>query len=186
MRRQMFSAVTLCTLVFNGCRTSEERAERIREQQYLLSAGEFLKFANDEHAIIDWQAELKKISFTVQLASIFVRADQRPFLFYALLEDIRRENSKTLLYFDTTPTQDEPAMRLVLACGACDFSSLSQTENRLGDFALVARISQARKLLDGPEDAPDYVLDGELVAARFVGDVEINKVIARRQKENAE
>jgi len=162
-----------------GCHPAEEKAKRQLEEQQRQEAVRAVAYLQTHYnAVIDWPQELKGKTFTIDVEPIFLRADHRPILFDAMLEDIKQENGGVFLYFLTIPTKGEPALRLILDCAGCDLQVLRKSANPIGDFAVVAQVTAAAKSLDDSEDAPDYVLHGKFIDARYVGEYAMDKFLA--------
>lgn len=173
----MVALLLLLTMI--GCHSSEDKAKRrLDEQQHQEAARTVAYLQTHYNAVVDWPQQLKGKSFTIDVEPVFLRADHRPMLFYAMLEDVRKENNATFLYFLTIPTEGEPSMRLILDCGACDLQSLKKSANSIGDFAVVAQVTVAAMSLDASEDAPEYVLHGKLIDARYLGEYAMDKFLA--------
>jgi hypothetical protein len=172
-----FTVLLLLPLV--GCHSAKIQAKQHLEAEQQQEAVKTVAyFQTHYNAVIDWPQQLKGKSFTIDVEPIFLRGDHRPTLFYAMLEDVRKENNAVLLYFLTIPTEGEPSMRLILNCGACDLQSLKKSANSIGDFAVVAQVTEAAMSLDASEDAPEYVLHGKLIDARYLGEYAMDKFLA--------
>jgi hypothetical protein len=169
--RLKLSVTTMLLLLFVvGCHSAEEKAkQKLNEQQRQETAKTVSYLQAHYNAIVDWPQELKGKSFTIDVEPIFLRADHRPILFSAMLEDIRKENNGISLYFLTVPTAGEPAMRVILECGECDVQTLKKSGESIGDYAFVAQITAAAKSLDADENAPEFILHGKLIDARYIG-----------------
>jgi hypothetical protein len=90
----------LLLLPLSGCHSAEERAKRQLEAQQRQEAARAVTYLKTHYnAVIDWPQELAGKTFTIDVGPIFLRADHRPILFYAMLEDVRQENNGTFLYF---------------------------------------------------------------------------------------
>jgi hypothetical protein len=170
----------LLLLPLSGCHSAEERAKRQLEAQQRQEAARAVTYLKTHYnAVIDWPQELAGKTFTIDVGPIFLRADHRPILFYAMLEDVRQENNGTFLYFLTIPTEGEPSgMRLILDCGGCDLQTLKKSADGIGDFAVAAQITSVAKALDAAENAPEYVLQGKFIDARYVGEYAMDKFLA--------
>lgn len=101
-------------------------------------------------------------------------------LFYATLEDVKRENGAATLYFTTVTvtTEGEPSSRLILNCDGCSLQDLKKSAASVGDFGLIVQVTAAAKLLDGAENAPEFVVHGKFIDTRFVGDYALDKLLA--------
>jgi hypothetical protein len=141
-----------------------------------------MAFSSTHDAITDWQQALKSRTYSIDVEPLFLRADHRPFLFYANLEDIKRENDHTVLQFRTTPTDGEPIVELMLACNGCNLQELKKP-NHIGDFAIIAVPSSVVKAVDGPEDGPDFILRGTFSDARYIDDYAFDKAVEHRRVE---
>jgi hypothetical protein len=159
-------SLTLLLSLF-GCQSSEERS---RQQEVIRLNREMADFCSRYNAVVDWPKEIKGVTFTIDAEPVFLRSDQRPILFYAVLEDVRRRNGSIFLYFRTAPTEGEPTLRLILDCDRCDVLEIKNSANALGGFGVLAQVTQAVRSLDDSEDAPEYLLHGKFIDARFVGD----------------
>jgi hypothetical protein len=177
--------VVLIALFLSGCHSAEERARLQREEQNRQDVArvdrEIAEDSTRFGAVTDWPSLFRDGMFTVDIEPIFIRPDHRPILFIAFLDDTRRENGQTMLYFSTAQTADEPKFRLILDCAACDLSSLRESGKRDGEFEVIADIASATKLLDiplddtGTADPPKFVLHGRFIQARFVDDYTLIK-----------
>jgi hypothetical protein len=171
--------IVLTSLFLSGCHSAEEKAKLQREVQNRQDVARVdRELAEDSvrfGAITDWPSLLEADMFTVDIEPIFIRADHRPILFIATLDDERRQNNRTLLYFTTIPTLKEPVSRLILDCADCDLDSLRKSYKDDGEFEVIADVSVATKSLDASEDAPEFVLQGKYLQARFIGDYALNK-----------
>lgn len=131
------------------------------------------------NAITDWQQPLMNTTFSIDVEALFLRNDHRPFLFYATLEDVKRQHEAIALYFRTTPTEGEPTLQLILDCNGCDLQKLKEPSYSVGDLGVVAEPTGVSKAIDGPEDGPNFILNGKFVEARYVGDYAFDKAISR-------
>ena len=162
-----------------GCHPAEMKARQHLETQQQQEALRTVAYLQTHYnAVVDWPQQLKGKTFTIDVEPVFLRADHRPILFYAMLEDVRKENNAIFLYFLTIPTEGEPSMRLILDCGGCDLQSLKKSANSIGDFAVVAQVTAAAMSLDASEDAPQYALRGKLIDARYLGEYAMDKFLA--------
>jgi len=172
-------AITLLLLLSTiGCHSAEEKLKEQKHQESARIEREIADLRAHYNAVADWPKQLKENTFTIDVEPIFLRDDRRPILFFATLDDIRKESDGVFLYFSTIPTDGEPAMRLILDCGECDLQALKKSGNSLGDFAVVAQVTGAAKSLDAAENAPEYVLHGKFIDARYVGDYAMNRFLA--------
>lgn len=179
-----FTVLLLLPLV--GCHSAKIQAKQHLEAQQQQEAVRTVAYLQAHYnAVVDWPQQLKGKTFTIDVEPIFLRADHRPILFYAMLEDVRKENNAVFLYFLTIPTEGEPSMRLILDCGACDLQSLKKSANSIGDFAAVAQVTAAVMSLDASEDAPEYVLHGKLIDARYLGEYAMDKFLASQPGQNS-
>jgi hypothetical protein len=180
-------ALTLLLTLF-GCQSAEEKAKRQIEehkQQEAARAEREIAYMNSHYnAIVDWPQQLNGMTFSIDVEPVFVRADHRPALFYAILEDIRRSNDTIFLYFLTVPTEHEPSLQLILDCGGCDVLAFKNSDKKVGEFGVVAQVTAAVKSLDTTEDAPDYELHGKFIDARFIGDYAMDKSLASQPEGN--
>ena len=171
--------ILLMALFLSGCQSAEERAKRQQEaqdrQDVVKVDREIAEDSTRFGAVTDWPSLLRDGMFTIDIEPIFVRPDHKPLIFIANLEDVRRSNNQTLLYFRTTPTAKEPVSRLILDCAECNVDSLRTSNSDIGDFEVIADIASATKSLDISEDAPTFVLQGRFIQARWVGDYAVNK-----------
>jgi hypothetical protein len=182
----MRNLILLLLLPLSGCHSADERAKRELEAQQHQEAVKAVAYLQTRYsAVVDWPREVKDKTFTIDVEPVFLRADHRPILFYAMLEDVRKENNATSLYFLTVPTEGEPSMRLILDCGGCDLQSLKKAANAIGDFVVVAQMTTAAKSLDVSEDAPDYVLRGKLIDSRYVGAYAMDKFLASQPNQKS-
>lgn len=175
----MRNVTLLLLLPLFGCHSAERRAKRQLETQQQQETARTVAYHQTHYnAIVDWPQQLKGKTFTIDVEPVFLRADHRPILFYAMLQDVRKENNGIFLYFLTIPTEGEPSMRLILDCGGCDLQSLKKSANPIGNFVVVAQMTTVVMSLDASEDAPEYVLRGKLIDARYVGEYAMNKFLA--------
>ncbi len=165
-----------------GCHSSEEKARQQREAQDSAYEREITALRTRYDPVVDWPEALKEKTFTIDVEPILVRSDKRPEFFYATLEDIRRQDDGVLLYFRTTPTEGEPILELLLECPGCDLKRFEDSAKDVGDFALVVQVTAAVRSLDSSDNAPDYVLHGRLIDARFIGDYALDKLMQPTKK----
>ena len=167
-----------------GCHSAEEKAKRQLEEHQAQEAVKATTYLRTQfNAVVDWPQQIKGKTFTIDVEPVFLRVDHRPILFYAMLEDVKRENDSIFLYFLTIPTEGEPSIRVILDCAGCDLQALKQSSNSIGDFAVVAQVNAATKLLDAGEDAPEFLLHGKFVDARYVGEYPMNTFLAAQPVE---
>ena len=100
-----------------------------------------------------------------------------------MLEDVKKEKDSTFLYFLTIPTEGEPSIRVILDCAGCDLQALKKSANSIGDFVVVAQVTAAAKELDAGENAPEYVLHGKFIDARYIGEYAMNRFLATQPVE---
>ncbi len=175
----------LLMLPLVDCHSAEMKARQHLETQQQQEAVRTVAYLQTHYnAVVDWPQQLKGKTFTIDVEPVFLRADHRPILFYAMLEDVRKENN-AFLYFLTIPTEGEPSMRLILDCGGCDLQSLKKSANSIGDFAVVAQVTAAAMSLDASEDAPQYALRGKLIDARYLGEYAMDKLLGSQPAEKA-
>jgi hypothetical protein len=178
--KAMVMLVLLLSLL--GCQSAEEKAKHQREEQKHQEAArvdrDIASMTSRSNAIVDWPQQLNGLTFTIDVEPVFVRADHRPTFFYASLKDIKRSNDAIILYFITIPVEGEPTLQLTLDCNGCDLLALKNSEKNVGDFGVVAQITAADKSLDDAEDAPNYVMHGKFIDARFIGDYALDKLLA--------
>jgi hypothetical protein len=177
IRRRVVFVCASVLLGMIGCHSSEEKARRQREAQDSAYGREVAALRTRYDPVVDWPEALKQKTFTIDVEPVLVRSDKRPEFFYAMLEDIRRQDDGMLLYFRTTPTEGEPTLELLLECPGCDLKRFEDSAKNIGDFALVARVTAAARSLDSSDNAPDYVVHGRLVDAQFVGDYALDKLL---------
>ncbi len=175
---------SMLILALVGCKSAEQKAKLQREVQTHQDATrveqEVAFMSSHTNAIVDWPKQITGLTFTIDVEPIFVRADHRPTLFYAILEDIRRKDDKTFLYFTTAPSEHEPSLRLILDCGGCDLVTFKSSAMKIGEFAIVAQVTVADKSIDATDDGPDYILQGKFIDARYVGDYAVDKLLDSR------
>ena len=63
-----------------------------------------------------------------------------------------------------------------------DLRALKNSATAIGDFGVLAQVTGAVKSLDESEDAPEYVLHGKFIDARFVGDYALDKALNQRRQ----
>jgi hypothetical protein len=71
-------------------------------------------------------------------------------------------------------------LQLILDCAGCNLQAFRQSSDGIGDFGVVAQVSAADKSLDLSEDAPDFVLHGKLIAARWIGDYAFDEALKNK------
>lgn len=176
-----FTKITALLLLFVcvGCESSEQKEKRQQQEQATRIAKDMADLSSRHNAITDWQQPLKNASFSIDVEPLFLRSDHRPFLFYATLEDVKRQHDVIVLYFRTTPTEGEPTLQLVLDCNGCDLQKLKEPKTSGGDFGVVAEPTAVSKAIDGPEDGPDFILNGKFIEARFVNNYALDKAIGQ-------
>ena len=177
-----FAVLLLLPLV--GCHSAEDKAKRQFEEQQnqeAIKAATYLR--THFNAVVDWPQQIKGKTFTIDVEPVFLRVDHRPILFYAMLEDVKKENDSIFLYFLTIPTEGEPSIRVILDCAGCDLQALKKSANSIGDFVVVAQVTAAAKVLDADENAPEYVLRGKFIDARYVGEYAMNRFLAAQPAE---
>lgn len=165
-----FCAALSLSLPSIGCDSAERKARHQHEEHGAQLAREVSDLSTRYNAVSNWQMLFKQKRFSIEAEPIFVRSDHRPILFYATLEDVRREHDAFMLYLDSTPTEGEPVVRLVLDCNGCDLQKLKAPSESFGDFAVVAAPTQVVKTIDGPENGPDFLINGKLIEAVYVDD----------------
>ena len=184
MGRTRITITSLLILALIGCHSAEEKAKRQLEEQQTQEAVKATTYLRTHfNPVVDWPQQIKGKTFTIDVEPVFVRADHRPILFYAMLEDVKRENDSIFLYFLTIPTEGEPSIRVILDCAGCDLQALKQSANSIGDFVVVAQVTGAAKELDAGENAPEYVLHGKFIDARYIGEYAMNRFLATQPVE---
>jgi len=184
MGRMIRNFTVLLLLPLVGCHSAEEKAKRQLEEQQNQEAVKATTYLRTRfNAVVDWPQQIKGKAFTIDVEPVFLRVDHRPILFYAMLEDVKKENDSIFLYFLTIPTEGEPSIRVILDCAGCDLQALKQSANSIGDFVVVAQVTGAAKELDAGENAPEYVLHGKFIDARYIGEYAMNRFLATQPVE---
>ena len=175
---------SMVLFAFLGCQSAGDKAKRQLEEQKHQEAAraerEISYLSSHSNAIVDWPQQISGLTFTIDIEPVFVRGDHRPTFFYATLKDVRRSNDAVFLYFLTIPTEGEPTFQLVLDCNGCDLLALKNSVKNVGDFGVVAQITEAQKSLDEADYAPDYILHGKFIDARFIDDYAMDKLLASK------
>lgn len=184
------SAMLICSwfVMAEGCHSAKEAAEKQaaqarqeqRNQEDESNNQQILQLAQSDSAITDWQEPAKHLRYTIDAQSLFVREDRRPFLFYGMLEDVNREGDDTRLSFKTLPTRSEPSFQVVTRCGSCDLEEVKNPKHYFY-YAVLTHVNQVRKHSTNSDEDPQYSLDGELVAVRYVGLLPLHEANAVRR-----
>lgn len=159
-----------------GRRAAEDAAETKKVKE---SIG---KLGATYNAVIDWRAGDKSVNqsapqYSIDVEGLLVRQDRRPILFVGELHDVLSGDGAPQCIFDTIGGFSW-VLRLRLACTPEQAKLLteSRNSNSLQRFAVVAQVTSATKLEQGPvgssEDqvsAPEFRVNGRCVDFLFVG-----------------
>jgi hypothetical protein len=110
------------------------------------------RFAAKQNAVTDWQRpllardETKKL-YTSELAPLLIRADGRPVLVFATLQNVSVSDGRTEVYFDDA-TRLKSVFKLQLDCNPEQAHSL-MSDNTAYRFAVIAQIRSVEYVLAG-------------------------------------
>ena len=169
-------------------RSRQEAEEKVtaekRQEERLLEEKVYLDMATKYNAITGWEDELHPGNiFTIHLQNALTNTDERPYLFFARLDDIRETGERhevvlsSYYSYDFEPFKPPPYIYLYLSCNESlgnrimkEVGDWSHAAVVFNQFAVVAQIDRVVKSSDmnkdseGKQERFDIIIaEGELL-----------------------
>jgi hypothetical protein len=155
--------VVVFTVFFNGCqRKTEEKEEKTEKYQQIKQ--EVLELCSQYNAITDWYKNLDlkdtlfEYLYTIQVQNVFLNQDERPYLFFVAIKDIKKIKGKYLLIADQVYPVDcrrNIFIHLRLFCNSGIVERIfKQRPSYFDRYALIASIKSMGK--------PDLVIEPDI------------------------
>jgi len=157
------AVVTILVYTLWGCgKRSPEQAEQQRQRESTQIKAEIDAITLHHNAITDWFKDCPE--YTVQLEAALIRPDQRPILFYGVLQDVTKEQDTCRLHFALSQGCFVSAMTsghyaVVASIAAVEKARLSLITDSLGEY----------KVSIEPEPASVFVATGQCLDVLSVG-----------------
>jgi len=159
--KKLLLVVLILFMVLIGCdsdnpnETTQSKKERVEEKRQTTQ--QVRELCSKYNAVANWDKDFDddKFSFytfyTLDVQEALIRADGRPILFFAGVEDvIKRANKYSVRFFAHYPPTSR-SLDLILDCTSNQVDKIvshtpSSSLFRLDDYAVIAQISEVEKL----------------------------------------
>ncbi|HUS71512.1 MAG TPA: hypothetical protein VMY06_00485 [Sedimentisphaerales bacterium] len=157
--------LVVCTVFINGCRKQTEKEKEEETEKYLQIKTEVLELCAQHDAIIDWYKNLDlkggnlyESLYTVQVQNVFLNQNKQPYLFFVVIDDIKKFNDKYILIVDQFYPYDYRQNLSIHLRLFCDRDTVDRIFKRrpsyVDRYALIASIKSIVK--------PDLVIEPDI------------------------
>ena len=180
LRRKKSPELTVAILVLVGVgwgifsmissKKAERESERKQREEQTRIEQTVSAMVTTHNAVTDWKKGLGEarleLIYTADLQRLLARDDGRPLLFYASIEDVKEQNGRNLLVFETQ-IDIRATLRLALEC---DSDQARQVMEQRGPellkyYAVIGKIRSVQK----NADQTVFLAEGRALDLLFVG-----------------
>jgi hypothetical protein len=186
---------------------SEQKAKSAELAKKESTHKAIIELADKYNAVVDWNKPLNKILnlmspiFTVEVEDALLRNDNRPVLFLARVEDIKRKEDKYLVSFlmDDSALEYWSTINVALDCSDEQVRKIMQQQydREWENFAVIAEIQKVRKVefnlkAEGDFEEPKirvdttdsvFIVSGKCLDLLFVGDYSYYELCPEDEKQ---
>jgi len=139
------------SLILAGCdgdsRDEKAEAEKERlEKEYQATAQRIQELCSQYNAVMDWTQSLEEVwsPFTIELEEALIRADSRPVLLLGNVKDIAKESDRYWAHFTLEAPYTGFDIHFFLHCTPEQVEEIMRL--KLGDYAVIAQVSEVKKV----------------------------------------